>query len=119
MRLLYRPGVVVFVAVLYTLGGLLPVAALGLAAVRVRRTYMALCRDLDQIAALMRGRATFEEIKAVREPQSNDLMLWYTPEVVERAILQATLADLKGPSVLAALGVVCAAAGSSLSLLLP
>lgn len=110
--LLYGPGVVVLVAVLYALGGVVPLVALGWAALRVRRTYLPLCRDLEEISALMKtGTASMEQIRAVREPQSNDLMLWYTPEVVERAILKSALADLKRPSLLAALGVVFGTAG--------
>jgi hypothetical protein len=40
----------------------------------------------------------------------------YTPELVERAILRSALDDLKGPAVVAGMGVISATAGSPLSL---
>lgn len=109
------------VIILTLLGGVLPLAALVWAWKTGTRQHAALDRDLREIALVAEtsggdNEAATRGMYAVRQPTHTYAMELYTPELAERAILRSALDDLKGPALVAGVGVICATIGSLLSL---
>ncbi|MFD2092624.1 hypothetical protein [Blastococcus deserti] len=107
--------------ILTVLGGVLPLAGLIWAWRAGFRQHAALDTDLRQIARLAQAsgddnEAATRAMYAVRQPTHTYAMELYTPELVERAILRSALDDLKGPALVAVIGVISATIGSLLSL---
>jgi hypothetical protein len=109
------------VIILTLLGGVLPLAGLIWAWKAGRRQHAALDTDLHEIARVAEvsgddNEAASRAMYAVRQPTHTYAMELYTPELVERAILRSALDDLKGPALVAGIGVISATTGSLLSL---
>lgn len=111
------------VLVVTLLGGLLPLAAVGWAALATTRAYRSLDDDLQRIHAISHQHGSDPAkatplMAAVRGPTSTNTTVLYQLEETRRAILRDTIDDLRGPAALAAVGVVFATVGSVWSLYL-
>ena len=109
-----------FAVVLTVLGGVLPVVALGWAAVVTRREFQTLDRDLTRIHAIAEAHPKPSEatplMYAVRQPTTTNVTVLYTREEVQRAILASAISDLKGPALLAGAGALLGMVGGLVSL---
>lgn len=109
------------VVMLTVLGGILPIAAVIWAWMSGGRAHADLHRDLAVIGRIASAggddnAAVTRAMHAVRQPTHTYAMALYTPELVERAILRSALDELKGPALVAGIGVIFATVGSLLSL---